>query len=149
MIRLTWIFAVLAVAAVIGHFGYLRVVVPTAATAVTTTERAELVWLERELGLTPAQLTTVRALHEECWAQVATLRTQLERERREARTTGSTAACVAVEDECKSCTVMFIRRMTAVLTPAQREKYLSLVAACLPPAATGQQGAAVEPSPGR
>lgn len=149
MIRLTWILAILAVAAGIGHFGYLRVVAPRVAASATATDRAELVWLERELALSPEQLAAVRTLHEECWAQVATLRVQLERERREARTSGSTAACVAVEDECKNCTVMFIRRMTAVLTPAQREKYLSLVAACLPPAAPGQQGATVEPSPRR
>lgn len=149
MIRLTWILAILAVAAVIGHFGYLRIVAPPGATTATATERAELAWLERELALSPAQLTAVRALHEECWARVALLRPQLERERRDARTSGSAAACLAVEDECRNCTVTFIRRVTAVLTPAQREKYLSLVAACLPPAAPGQQGATVEPSPRR
>ncbi len=149
MIRLTWILAALAIAAVTGHFGYLHLVAAPVDATAPTAERAELAWLERELALSPAQRVAVRALHEACWAQVATLRTQLAQERQAARTTGATAACVAAEDECKNCTVMFIRRMTTVLTPAQREKYLSLVAACLPPATPGQQGAPVEPSPRR
>lgn len=144
MIRLSWIIAALALASASGHFGYLHIVAPPAAQS----ERPELAWLQRELDLTPVQFVEVRALHEECWEQVATLRQQLAAERRNARASGNPAACVAVEDQCKSCTVTFVRRMNAVLSPSQQQKYLRLVEACLPPSPPSQ-GASVEPTPGR
>ena len=148
MIRLTWILAVLALAAVSGHFGYLHLAAaPTPAGAPAST-RPELIWLQRELELTPSQLPAVRALHEECWPRVASLRTQLAVERRNAQATGNPAACVAVEAQCQSGTVTLIQQMTTVLTPAQRQKYLGLVGSCLPPA-TRTEGANVEQSPGR
>jgi Spy/CpxP family protein refolding chaperone len=148
MIRFTWILTVFALAAVSGHFGYLHLAAAPAPAGTPTSGRTELIWLQRELDLTPSQLTTVRALHEECWTRVAKLRVQLDAERRNARATGNPAACVAAEEQCKSCTVTFIQQMTTVLTPAQRQKYLGLVGSCLPPAPR-TEGVNVEQSPGR
>lgn len=148
MIRLTGIFLVLTLAATGGHFGYLHFAAASAPAAASTSERPELIWLQRELDLTPAQLTAVRALHEKCWARVATLRDQLHAERRNADVTGNPALCEAVEEQCKSYTVTFIQQMTDVLTPAQQQKYLGLVASCLPPAPR-TEGANVEQSPRR
>ena len=148
MIRLTWILTVLALAAVSGHFGYLRFAAAPAPAGAPTSARPELNWLQRDLDLTPPQLTAVHALHEECWTRVARLRAQLDAERRNAHATGNPAACVAVEEQCKSSTVTFIQQMTTVLTPAQRQKYLGLVGSCLPPA-TRTEGVNVEQSSGR
>jgi hypothetical protein len=148
MIRLTWILAVLTLAAVGGHFGYLHLAAASTPAAAPTSERPELIWLQRELDLTPSQLTVVRALHEKCWARVATLRDQLDAERHNASVTGNPALCEAVEEQCKSYTVTFIQQMTAVLTPAQQQKYLGLVASCLPPA-TRPEGANVDQPSGR
>jgi hypothetical protein len=148
MIRLLWILPVLALTALSGHVGYMHLAAAPAPAGVPTRVRPELIWLQRELDLTPSQLTAVHALHEECWARVAKLRGQLEAERRTAHATGNPAVCVAVEEQCKSCTVSFIQRMTTVLTPAQRQKYLGLVGSCLPPAAR-TEGANVEQSSGR
>jgi hypothetical protein len=93
-------------------------------------------WLERELTLSPAQLTQVRKLHERWQPQLAALREKLAAERRTAGVTGNNTACVAVADDCRACTADFIRQMNALLDPSQQTKYLSLVAACLaPPAA--------------
>jgi hypothetical protein len=148
MIRLTWILTFVAVAALSGHFGYLHLVAAPALVGPTAGARPELIWLQRELDLTPSQLTAVHALHKECWTRVASLRAQLDAERRTAQTTGNAGACVAVEEQCKRSTVTFIQQMTTVLTPAQRPKYLDLVGACLPPA-TRTEGANVEQPPGR
>jgi hypothetical protein len=148
MIRLTWILTVVALAAGFGHFGYLHLAAAPAPTDAAADARSELGWLQRELDLTPAQLTAVKALHEECWARVAGLRAQLETERRNAQATGNAAACMVVEAQCQSCTVTLIQQMTAVLTPAQRRIYLELVGSCLPPAMR-TEGADVEQSPGR
>lgn len=148
MIRLTCILAVLALAAVSGHFGYLHLVAAPASDETPTRARSELNWLQRELDLTPSQLRAVRALHEECWTRVAGMRAQLDAERRNARATGNVATCVAVEAQCKSSTITFIEQMTTVLTPAQRQKYLGLVGPCLPPDARAE-GGNVEQSPGR
>jgi hypothetical protein len=148
MIRLTWILAVLVLAAVSGHFGYLHLVAaPTPAR--TPSPASELSWLQRELDLTPSQLTTVRSLHEECWTRVASLRAELEAEQRNARATGNPTACMVMEEQCKKSTVTFIAQMSTVLTPAQRQKYLGLVAPCLPPPATRAEGGNVEQSSGR
>lgn len=148
MIRLTLILTVVALAAVSGHFGYLHLVKAPAPAGTPTGTHPELIWLQRELDLAPSQLTAVRALHEECWPQVARLRVQLDTERRNARATGNLAACVGVEEQCKSCTVTLIQQMTTVLTPAQQQKYLGLVGSCLP-ADTPIKGGNVEQSPGR
>jgi len=148
LIRLTWILTVLALAAVSGHFGYLHLVKAPAPAGAPTGAHPELIWLQRELDLAPSQLTAVRALHEECWPQVARLRIELDAERRNFRATGNPAACAGVEEQCKNCTVTLIQQMTTVLTPAQQQKYLSLVGSCLPPA-TRTEGANVEQSPRR
>jgi hypothetical protein len=148
MIRFTWILTVFALTAVAGHFGYLHLVTAPAPAGAPTSARPELIWLQRELDLAPSQLPAVRALHEECWPQVARLRVQLDAERRNVRVTGNPAACVGVEEQCKSCTVTLIQQMTTVLTPEQRQKYLGLVGSCLPPA-THTKGGNVEQSPGR
>ena len=148
MIRLTWILTVFALTAISGHFGYLHLVKAPAPAGAPTATRPELTWLQRELDLAPSQLTAVRALHEECWPQVARLRIELDTERRNARATGNPAACMAVEEQCKSCTVTLIQQMTTVLTPAQQQTYLGLVGSCLPPD-TPIKGGNVEQSPGR
>ncbi|HEX2852612.1 MAG TPA: hypothetical protein VHO24_05185 [Opitutaceae bacterium] len=148
MIRLTCILAVLALAAVSGHFGYLHLVAAPSPAGASRGARPELVWLQRELDLTPSQLTAVRSLHEESWTRVERLRAQLEAERRNARATGNAAYCSVVEAQCRSCTVTFVEQMTTVLTPAQREKYLGLVGSCLPTAMRAE-GGSVEPSSGR
>lgn len=148
MIRLTWILAVFVPATLLGHFGYLHFVAAPAPAAAPTGVHPELIWLQRELDLTPSQLAAARALHEECWPRVARLRAELDAERRAAEATGNRATCLAVAGQCKSYTVTFIEQMTTVLTPAQRQKYLSLVGSCLPPAAR-TEGAKVEQSPGR
>lgn len=148
MIRLTWILTVFALAAVSGHFGYLYLAAAPAPAGAPASARPELSWLQRELDLTPSQLTAVRALHEEYWPRVAGLRTQLDTERRNAHATGNPAASVAVEAQCQSCTVTLIQQMTTVLTPPQRQTYLGLVGSCLPPA-TRAEGVNVEQSSGR
>ena len=147
MIRLTWILAVFALAAVSGHFGYLHLAATPAPAGAPKGASSELTWLQRELDLTPSELTAVNALHEEYWPRVAKLRVQLDAERRNAQVTGNPAACVAMEAQCKGSTVSFIQHVTTVLTPAQRQKYLGLVGSCLPPA-TRTEGANVEQSPG-
>ena len=148
MIRLTWILTVFALVAVSGHFGYLHFAAAPAPAGAPTNARPELIWLQRELDLTPSELPAVRALHEDYWTRVARLRAQLDAERRNAQATGNPAACVAMEEQCKGGTVTFIQRVTTVLTPAQRQKYLGLVGSCLP-SATRTEGANVEQSPGR
>lgn len=145
MIRLISILAVLVLAAVSGHFGYLHLIAAPAPAATPTSARPELSWLQRELDLTPSQLPAVRALHEECWPRVVSLRAQLEAERRNAHVTRNPAVCLAVEEQCKSSIVTFIQQMTMVLTPAQRQKYVGLVETCLPPA-TRTEGVNIEPS---
>lgn len=154
MIRLTWILAIIAMGAASGHFGYLHfVAAPAPARAPTSpgasaNTRSELTWLQRELDLTPSELTAVNALHEEYWPRVAKSRIQLDVERRNAQVTGKPAACLALEAQCKGSTVSFIEHVTAVLTPEQRQKYLGLVGSCLPPP-TRTEGANVEQSPRR
>lgn len=148
MIRRIWILTALALTAVAGHFGYLHLVAAPAPAGAPANARPELIWLQGELNLAPSQLPAVRALHEECWPRVATLRSQLDAERRNARATGNPAACVGVEEQCKNCTVTLIQQMTTVLTPAQQQKYLGLVGSCLPPD-THTKGGNVEQSPGR
>jgi hypothetical protein len=135
MIRLVWLLAVVVIAAASAHFAYLHFATGLSAAA----DRPELAWLERKLSLSPAQYAQVQALHETWTPQLAALRTQLQQERQAVRVTGNTAACIAVEDECKTCTVTFIRQVAALLTPLQRQKYLALVQECLPPEAKGSQ----------
>jgi hypothetical protein len=148
MIRLAWILALFVLAAVSGHFGYLRLAASPGAAEIPPGARSELAWLQRELDLTPSQLPAVDALHEEYWMRVPGLRAQLEAGRRNADATGNPAARVAAEAQCQNSTVTFIQQVTAVLTTPQREKYLGLVGSCLPPdMRTG--GANVEQSPGR
>jgi hypothetical protein len=137
MIRLAWLLAAMTVAAASAHFSYLYFAGRTEPVA----ERSGLAWLERELTLSPAQCAQVRALHEKWSPQLNALRQQLERERGLVRATGNNAACIAVEDECKACTVTFVKQMTALLTPSQQQEYLNLVAACLPPGARGGKSA--------
>jgi len=133
---------------VAGPVGYLYFAAAPASAGAPTNARPELLWLQRELDLTASQFTAVHALHEEGGPRVASLRAQLEAERRNAQATGNPAADVAMEAQCRTYTVTFIQQMTTVLTPAQRPKYLGLVGPCLPPA-TRPEGANVEQSPGR
>jgi hypothetical protein len=135
MIRLAWLLVVGVMAAASAHFAYLQFATGLAPAA----DRPELAWLQRELSLSPDQCAQVQALHETWTPQLAALRTQLQQERRAVRVTGNTAACIAIEDECKMCTVTFIRQVTALLTPPQREKYLALVRECLPLEARGSR----------
>jgi hypothetical protein len=137
MIRLLGLVAAVMVAMSFAHVGYLHLVTASS----STTDPSGFAWLDRELALSPAQRRDVRALHEAWWPQCQALRQQFEFERRTARSTGNDAACIAIVDECRACTVTFIRQMAALLTPAQQEKYLSLVAECLPPGSRGKNPA--------
>jgi hypothetical protein len=131
VIRLIWLLAAVAIATASSHFGYLYLVDEPDAL-----QTPELVWLERELSLSPNQVTRVRQLHEQWRPQLAALREKLEAERRNAGATGNNDACAAVADDCRVCTADFIRQMTVLLEPAQQTKYMSLVAECLAPPAS-------------
>jgi hypothetical protein len=119
---------IIVLAAASAHFGYYHL----AQEKGDQRENTRLAWLSAELDLTPAQRVQVQALHEMWSPHLEQLRRDLESERQAAGSTGNTAACLAVEDECKACTVTFVRQMAALLSDAQRQKYLALVAACLP-----------------
>ena len=138
----------LTVGALAGHFGYLHVM------AVTPAPTA-LDWLERELELTPEQVAAARRLHDDWEPTFAALRDELVRERRAAKLTGNTAACVGIEENCKASTTTLVGQMCALLTPAQRQKYCALVASCVPtpppvdPTLRQNRGTRGEPPAGR
>lgn len=82
-------------------------------------------WLAGELQLTRAQYEAVWEIHLRRCAEIC----RLDAER--AQCAPDTA--LRLENACRFATQKLIHEVCAQLTPVQREKYLRLVAPCLPP----------------
>jgi len=79
-----------------------------------TDDERKLRWLAAQLELTPGQLAKIRVLHEQHCPEICRL---------------STAADAG--QQCRNATKELIGAVSAELTPAQRQRYLELVASCL------------------
>lgn len=75
-------------------------------------QRCALTWLRTQLELTPEQYARVSEIHQRLWPEI-------ERHKNS-----------AVDKPCCDATKRLIDEVSAVLTPAQREKYLKLVSPC-------------------
>lgn len=117
--------------------------------ASTDSLAAQLAWMKTNLGLNDAQLSRLQALHEQSTphllslaSQVAGMRTELEAFERERHTTGRIdflefARFVeqrrVLDRACLDSTRTLVAASAEVMTPPQREQYLSLVDAALNP----------------
>lgn len=88
----------------------------------------EIAWLARELALSPDQITRIHAVHVAHCPQLDVLHCELVNERTAG---GDIERCETIQNQCASSTEMLIREVSLLLTPAQRPRYLELVAPCL------------------
>jgi hypothetical protein len=122
------------------HFGYYYSHRPCTSGSLN----CELTWIRKELKLTDAQYAQIRKLHESSGPQLISLAAQVERMQRELaafenqrRTTDRIDFLEfarfaeeqrAMNRECIDSTRLLVESSARIMTPAQRERYLSLVA---------------------
>jgi hypothetical protein len=85
-------------------------------------EHCTLSWLRTQLDLTPEQFARVSEIHQRIWPEI--------QRHKAAKEAGGEKACC-------DATRRLIDEVSAVLTPAQREKYRRLVSPC---SSNGEQG---------
>jgi Spy/CpxP family protein refolding chaperone len=128
------------------HVGWLALHRPEPTGSLT----AQLAWMKTSLGLSEAQVARLRALHEqstphllELASQVASMREELAAFERERTTSGRIdflefARFVeqrrALDRACLDSMHRLVAASASVMTPEQREHYLSLLGPALEPA---------------
>jgi len=127
-------------AGVAAHFGYYYAHRPCTSGSLD----CELAWIRNELKLNDAQYARIRELHENSGPQIVSLAVQVERMQRELaafetqrRTTDRIDFLEfakfaeerrAMDRECLDSTRQLVESSARIMTPAQRERYLNIVA---------------------
>jgi hypothetical protein len=147
MNRAVLVLAVGLLGGAMGHFGWLTY---KHATLRESDLDAQLAWIKTDLQLTPEQYARIKAIHQESSphllalaSRVARMREEFNAFERQRKTTGEIdflefAQFVQerrrIDGECLQSTRQLVDASAGVMTPRQRERYLSLLSAAHRPA---------------